>query len=281
MKRKLAIWLHWRNFSDYHSRQLAAAIEDEYDTTVTYKPLDWSEFDVVLPFFPGPNKQPDCEREKIVKFVWEPHEDGWAKDAGTVCAASTLVYERIKRRYKDRAVYLPWGINPAHFYPAQFMRPSDGRHVVGWAGSYKNPRKQYDRLDALMSETDGIKWRPNKAEMGGGVQTGPYTMETMHRYYHSIDVLVCASSSEGFCFPLLEATACGRPVVTFDVGCARDLLQSGAGVVIVDDFDQLKAAVKVIRYQAFGAMSVSATRRHWTWERLRGRWLEVLANAGN
>jgi len=280
MKRKLAIWLHWRNFSDYHSRQLAACLEDEYETTITYKPLDWSEFDVVLPFFPGPKKQVDADPRKVIKFVWEPHEMGWAKDAGIVCGASTPIYERIRKRYKERAVYLPWGINPAHFYPAQFHRPADGKRIVGWAGSYKNPRKQFDKLDALMSETDSVTWQPNKATMAGGVQSGPYTMETMHRYYHSIDVLACASSSEGFCFPLLEASACGRPVVTFDVGCARDLLETGAGVVIVDDWEQLAAMVKRIRYQAFGAMSVSAVARHWTWERLRGQWLEVLGNAG-
>jgi len=69
MTRKLAIWLHWNNFSQYHSEQLAAALEPEYETTVTYKPLDWSQFDVVMPFFPGPKKNPDCPREKIVKFV--------------------------------------------------------------------------------------------------------------------------------------------------------------------------------------------------------------------
>ncbi|NIQ88366.1 MAG: glycosyltransferase, partial [Deltaproteobacteria bacterium] len=181
-----------------------------------YRPLDWSQFDVVMPFFPGPNRFPDCPREKIVKFVWEPHEDGWARDAAVVCGASSHVYERIRPKYKERARLLPWGVNPAHFKPQSW--PQEGKLRVGWCGQWKNPRKQYAKLGELVKSIPRLEWCPNTTEMEKGRQVGAYTMETMHRYYASIHVYVCGSSSEGFGFPLLEATACGRPVVTFDVG---------------------------------------------------------------
>jgi hypothetical protein len=201
-KRKLAIWLAWANFSEYHSQQLAAAIADRYETTITYQPLDWSEFDVVMPFFP--QRKPDCERDKIVKWVWEPHEFGWAQDAGLVCAASSQVYERIRKRYGNRALYLPWGVNPQHFAPFGFPVLDEGRVIVGWCGMWKNPRKQYLTLKAVMEQADGITFKPNVTEMDKGRQVGPYTMEEMYQYYASIHVYVCGSASEGFHFPFLE-----------------------------------------------------------------------------
>jgi len=268
-KRKLAIWLAWANFSEYHSQQLAAAIADCYETTITYQPLDWSEFDVVMPFFP--QRKPDCERDKIVKWVWEPHEFGWAQDAGLVCAASSQVYERIVKRYGDRALYLPWGINPQHFAPFGFPVLDEGRVIVGWCGMWKNPRKQFLSLKAAMEQADGITFKPNVTEMDKGRQVGPYTMEEMYQYYASIHVYACGSASEGFHFPFLEAAACGRAIVTFDVGCARDLLDIGAGVVIVDTFEELAEAARAVNWRAFGADSVLAVEGHWTWRILKQR----------
>jgi hypothetical protein len=276
--RKLAIWLIWRNFSEYHSRQLAAAIADEYETTITYDRLDWDKFDVVMPFFPGPNRNPGCDPRKVIKFVWEPHEFGWAQDAGTVCAASTGVYERIQKRYGDRARLLHWGINPWHFHMQPWPSPTQ-RRTVGWCGQWKNPRKQYKRLRQEMDFISDVDFRPNKTEMVCGRQTGLYEMETMHEYYRSIHVYVCASLSEGFGFPLLEATACGRPVVTFDVGCARDLKRTGAGIVIVDTWEELREAVQIVGINS-GMMSAVAARELWAWEALRDNWLEVLDSAG-
>jgi len=278
MTRKLAIWLSWRNFSEYYSRKLADTLRPEYETTITYKPLDWDEFDVVLPFFPGPNRAPGCDPAKVVKFVWEPHEYGWAQDAGTVCAASTGVYERIAKRYGDRAHLLPWGVDAQNFHPQPW--PKSERRQVGWAGQFKNPRKQFLQLTEELSTIWDIDFIPNISQMESGRQSGAYELETMHLYYRRLHVYVCASSSEGFCFPLLEACACGRPVVTFDVGVARDLARTGAGIVIVDDWDTLKKAVREVDWLALGAASADAVRQCWLWPRLRERWLEVLDGAG-
>jgi len=280
--RKLAIWLSWHNFSEYYSRKLAETLRPEYETVVTFRALDWDEFDVVMPFFPGPNRKPNCPREKIVKFVWEPHEFGWAADAGTVCAASTSVYERIVKRYKDRAHLLPWGVDAEHFHPQPW--PKMERLQVGWCGQFKNPRKQFPQLTEEMESISDVDFVPNVTQNKfGGRQSGAYEMETIHEYYRRIHVYVCASASEGFGFPLLEACACGRPVVTFDVGVARDLARTGAGVIIVgnQDWDTLKWAVHELEnWMALGAASADAVRRHWLWPRLRERWLEVLDGAG-
>ncbi len=276
--RKLAVWLLWNNFSEYYVRQLAGAISERYETTVTYEPLDWSAFDLVYCFFPYPNRRPDCERGKIVKSVWEPHEFGHAEDAGLVLTHSRRVYERVVGRYKERAVYLPWAVNSCQFCPQPF--PEEGR-VVGWAGNYANPRKCYPQMEAALKATPGVTWRPNLSSTWRGRQVGPYdSVADMPDYYRQIHIYANASAWEGFGFPFLEAAACGRAVVTTDVGCARDLLDSGAGVVLVEDLEALGAAVVGVDYEELGARSAQAVRAAWTWETRAQDWMGVLDGAG-
>jgi glycosyltransferase involved in cell wall biosynthesis len=58
-------------------------------------------------------------------------------------------------------------------------------------------------------------------------------------YYKTADVFVLTSYYEGFGLTLAEAVACGCPIVSTDVGIARDLLgESGLGKVCpVNDLD--------------------------------------------
>jgi glycosyltransferase involved in cell wall biosynthesis len=46
----------------------------------------------------------------------------------------------------------------------------------------------------------------------------------MPEYYHGIDVLVCAATTEGTPNPVLEAMACGVPIISTDVGIVPEVL---------------------------------------------------------
>jgi len=71
VKRKLAILLAWKNFSEYYSQQLAEAVSDHYETTIAYGQLNWDEFDVLLSFFP--QRSTGCDPGRVIKCLWEPH----------------------------------------------------------------------------------------------------------------------------------------------------------------------------------------------------------------
>lgn len=47
--------------------------------------------------------------------------------------------------------------------------------------------------------------------------------EEMPDYYKSLDLYVCASENEGFGYPVLECMSLNVPVITTDVGIAKDL----------------------------------------------------------
>lgn len=138
-------------------------------------------------------------------------------------------------------------------------------------------RKQYDKLKEVVESIPGVEFKPNLTRTNGGRTHGPYEMQDMGQYYAQIHIYVCASIYEGFSFPILEASACGRPVVTFDVGCARDLKDSGAGIWIVQSFNEMRAAIdEGIDYRLQGERSAEAIRLHWAWDKMAPRWLEML-----
>lgn len=58
--------------------------------------------------------------------------------------------------------------------------------------------------------------------------------EEMRDFYHSLDVYVCASRSEGAPNPCLEAAACGIPLVTTRVGSMPELIQDGVNGPFVE-----------------------------------------------
>jgi glycosyltransferase involved in cell wall biosynthesis len=55
---------------------------------------------------------------------------------------------------------------------------------------------------------------------------GPMPNSQVLKYYQATDVCIIPSEEEGFPRKLLEAMACGLPIVAFDVGGIRDILGS-------------------------------------------------------
>jgi glycosyltransferase involved in cell wall biosynthesis len=273
----------WNNFSEYYAGKVGEIIKPKFDLTVTYnQDIPYlNTFDIVWSFFPqfpkSNNDKPDHTLDpKLVKTFWEPHEIGWDKGKVNV-ACSTSCYRQLLRECKD-AKLAPLGIDTDIFTQKSFL---DGIVTVGWAGEALNERKQFKILQSMMSTIDGVYFNPNIVKCIGGYFIGKYkTIPDMNNYYNSIDIYVCASAGEGFGLPLLEASSCGRPIITFDVGIARELKQDGAGIIIVDTFEQMKEeiiklAVDRNRIKILGDKSRKAVMEFWKWSDVRNSWLQV------
>jgi len=282
MKRKLAIWLSWKNYSEYYSHNLAAAIADQYETTITYRALDWKKFDVVMSFYAGPNRQfAGCEPSKIVRRVWEPHEYQWTGDAGTIVAASQYLLDKAGPKRQNRTVLISPAVAPADFHPQPW--PKTGNKLrVGWAGLYLAKYKQFDRLKEEIEKIPNAEFYPQCSHTNRGAVVGLPTKE-MPTYYRQIHVCTCASKAEGFGLPILEACACGRPVVSFNVGAVPDLQATGAEILVVKDWDEMRDTLACLTPEdcmRIGARNAEVVRRHWLWKRRKAQWLEVLDEAG-
>jgi glycosyltransferase involved in cell wall biosynthesis len=127
--------------------------------------------------------------------------------------------------YKPPAAILPDGVDLAKFSPDNLQRfdtASERPLVLGWVGNSKwanhlgDPKGLHTILKPAIEElrSEGL----NIEEFFADRQIRMIAHADMPAYYNKIDVLICTSEIEGTPNPVLEAMACGVPVITTDVG---------------------------------------------------------------
>lgn len=148
----------------------------------------------------------------------------------TVSSSKLLeIYNNLDLKYKPTRVITD-GVNLELFYPINLERfdfKKERKIVIGWVGN-SNWSGNFDHkglktiLDPAIDELidEGYNITKNYADSNQGFI--PYT--EMVNYYSKIDILVCSSKSEGTPGPILEAMACGVPVISTDVGVVKDAL---------------------------------------------------------
>lgn len=91
--------------------------------------------------------------------------------------------------------------------------------------------------------------------------TGNVDQPTLAKYYGAADVTVLASKEEGMPNVLLESMACGTPVVSADVGGAREVVDTAdAGILLNQRTSQ--AIVDAVRALMDQPRATASVRRH-------------------
>ena len=86
--------------------------------------------------------------------------------------------------------------------------------------------------------------RPSSASRGDVVFTGGVPLEETVRFYRAADVFVYPSLNETFGLPILEAMACGCPVVTSDTSAMPET--AGGAAVLSDPKDPASIARAIV-----------------------------------
>jgi len=96
---------------------------------------------------------------------------------------------------------------------------------------------------------------------------GAVPHEQLPMLYAAADVMALPSSSEGLANAWVEALACGTPVVTCDVGGARELIdRPEAGHIVARDADAIATAIRAILDSPPDPAAVRETALRFTWE---------------
>ncbi len=168
--------------------------------------------------------------------------------------------------------YTPNGVDTRYFQPA--AGPSSGDAMrVGWAGSLTNHGPGHRGVEEVIA--------PAVAQVAGAQlclaarEERWRDQEEMRAFYHSLDLYVCASRSEGTPNPCLEAAACGLPVVTTRVGNMPELIRDGVnGLFVERNVDAVATALRRLQGDPeLRSKLGSAARRsieEWDWS-LRAR----------
>jgi glycosyltransferase involved in cell wall biosynthesis len=190
------------------------------------------------------------------------------------------VSRRLTGLFRDAGLdvaYTPNGVDTELFRPASYVAAGD-RLRVGFSGSEKHDwRKGISEFIRPAAAVDGIDLRLAMPAEGAYVP-----LEEMPAFYNSIDVYVCASSSEGFSLSVLEAAASGRPIVSTRVGGSEELIEDGVNGFLVDrDVEAIREKLVLLRDDRELARSMGAAGRRiveerWSWERRAPAWLDFI-----
>lgn len=183
------------------------------------------------------------------------------------------------------------GVDTQVFFPA-FKQKSQNNFVIGFFGTQR-PNSRSDRKGSrLLLEATKIMveagYKPAFLIMGYGWKNlvpalrdlgCPVTYkvsvprEDVPKYYHQLDLYIITSRIEGGPLTLLEAGACGIPIISTPVGLAPELLTKPGCGTLLSGFDSKEIAEAVIYNmenpyiaQEKAQALLKEIRQSWTWK---------------
>jgi glycosyltransferase involved in cell wall biosynthesis len=195
------------------------------------------------------------------------------------------------RAYVDLPAYVDTcqnGVDADLFSPGAPAVPRKGdKFVVGWSGT-DGPTKNLELVRAI-GAVPGVELRIQDHSKF------PRPFLAMPDWYRSLDLFACMSSSEGTPNPVLEASACGVPFLSTDVGNVRELYESAPagprpGIIVPQETRLVLEEVRALAAERghlapMGRAGREAVLAKWTWaqrvEPFRRAIRAVMANPVN
>ncbi len=209
-----------------------------------------------------------------------------------VLAPSRLMLEMLEQLGIAHAVHQPLGVDASVFHPdrrnerlRERLGLTETARVLAYAGRFTDEKNVPVLLRAFAK-----LGRPYHLLMIGGsrarqlasnVTLLPYRRDSMElaQWLASADALVHAGTRETFGLVILEAMACGRPVVAARAGAVPELLDERCGLLSEPgDADSLAGAVAALYdcdRDALGQRARARVLQCFTWQRVFQRQLAL------
>lgn len=164
------------------------------------------------------------------------------------------VYNNLDIKFKPKCIITD-GVDLEQFYPInleRFKNLQDRNIIIGWVGNseWKNEIEDFKGINTILKpaieelQREGYKIETYFADRKE--QMIPH--DKMVEYYSKIDVLICSSKCEGTPNPVLEAMACGVPIISTNVGIVSDALGEKQKSYILEERTKECMKEKIIRF---------------------------------
>jgi glycosyltransferase involved in cell wall biosynthesis/GT2 family glycosyltransferase len=254
-------WAH-----DFKTQNLARVLGKDFDIRKRYQaevtPDDLNQADLIVVYYwlqlramktllPWFKLNRDkllvgiCSNWELERRLRRPGLRVLRKWARAVFVNNLSLYREYQPAFDVPVFYTPNGVDTGFYHPPLNAEPSSVLRV-GWAGSLSNREPGYRGYQELVlpavKALDG-------AELIAAVREDKWrSPDEMREFYHSLDVYVCASRTEGTPNPCLEAAACGVPLITTRVGNMPELVRHGSnGFFIRHERKDLTEKLRTLR----------------------------------
>jgi len=220
--------------------------------------------------------------------------------ADAVVALSASLREQARRTMPECPIgVIPNGIDPSCFHPAQRNgHPAAARVQLLTVARLVRRKGLDDLLRALailkdepmhltIQGTGADEQELQRLAVSLGVHdrvtfSGFRVRELLPPVYQAADLFVMPSLSESFGLAVLEAMACGLPVIVSQVGGMVEYIEEGTNGLLVPPRDPAALAHAIRRLvadaplrQSMGARNAQKIRASYTWDRVADAYLET------
>lgn len=190
-------------------------------------------------------------------------------------------------QFNKNSHYCHPGVDHDVFRPGDQRVPD--RLRIGWCGqrlgTTKGLNEVFQPLVALLHNR--FEWIINDRD-----STSPLSQVEMVKWHQHNDIFLSTSSSEGCQMPIMEAAACGKPVIATNVGTAIEVINDMDTGYVVNSYDNTTEAKHVVDQIANSLVYLDENRNKlvsmgfaarqrienlFTWERQAPVWLKAIA----
>jgi hypothetical protein len=183
----------------------------------------------------------------------------------------SLILYNIFKTLHPALFHTPHGVDHHVFHPrtGDSISSPSGKLVLGWVGSKTNHPGKRGIDDYIIPAIKGLSGVTFKM---AARETKWRNREEIAAFYQNIDAYICASRTEGGPHPILEASSCGVPVISTNVGIAPELIEQNVnGILIERNITAIKKAVILLRDDKdlrieMGRNARKTIEENWTWD---------------
>lgn len=171
-------------------------------------------------------------------IIYAHFEKKGMQNADAVVANSMLTQELDRINYGVESEVIYNSVDTALFWPVakkaarKKLRLDSGRRQIGLFVGRQEHQKGFDVLERIAKEMPGtdfisVTFPRTETDAPNIIPAGPLGREELALHYCAADFLVFPSRFEGFGLVIAESLACNTPVVSSNVGIAREIKVPG------------------------------------------------------